>query len=373
MATLRDDITGFAAASPRTLPEPVLPGEAAFDHILCRERKRAERTEDSLLLLLVDFSLLRQKERLQGCREAALVLPPLLRETDAYGWFRLGEVQGIVFTCLPRSGIQATRELLVQRVRDALQKGVEPELYAYLVISAIVFPETVDAPGDPLNALLYPEVVKAGPGRLADLAKRGVDLAGSLLLLVLGAPLFCVVALLIKLTSPGPVFFRQERLGAYGRVFTLLKFRSMRIDNDDAIHREFIRNFINAGGEGEKDPTTPFKIRNDPRLTPIGNFLRRSSIDELPQLVNVLTGAMSLVGPRPPIAYEVASYHPWHRLRLTRKPGITGLWQVRGRSRTTFDGMVRLDVEYIRHWSLWLDIKLLLATPLAVIRGKGAY
>jgi len=206
--------------------------------------------------------------------------------------------------------------------------------------------------------------------------KRGIDLIGSLAALVLFLPFFLIIPILIKLTSPGPVFFRQDRLGQFGRVFTFLKFRSMHINNDDGIHRDFIKNFIadKIAKNDSGDEPFVYKIKADPRLTPIGNFLRKSSLDELPQFLNVLKGEMSLVGPRPPIPYEVVNYELWHRRRiLAQKPGITGLWQVTGRSLTTFDGMVRLDLRYSRKWSLLFDLKLLLATPMAVIRGKGAY
>ncbi len=204
-----------------------------------------------------------------------------------------------------------------------------------------------------------------------------MDVIGSLVALLIFSPLFLGAALLVKLTSPGPVMFRQVRIGQYGKPFTFLKFRSMYVNNNDLIHREYIKDLIANNIKGEQPPGSAdavFKIRDDPRVTPVGNFLRKSSLDELPQFINVLKGEMSLVGPRPPIPYEVDDYAPWHRYRIfVRKPGITGLWQVTGRSRTTFDEMVRLDLQYSRTWSLGLDIKLLLATPGAVIRGRGAY
>jgi lipopolysaccharide/colanic/teichoic acid biosynthesis glycosyltransferase len=149
----------------------------------------------------------------------------------------------------------------------------------------------------------------------------------------------------------------------------------MHCNNDPSIHQEYVRKLI-AGrpqvDDKEKNPT--YKIQNDPRVTWIGHIIRATSIDELPQLFNVLLGNMSLVGPRPPLAYEVEVYEAWHRRRLLDvKPGITGLWQVKGRSKTTFDGMVRMDLEYVRNWSIWLDVKLLLKTPAVVVTAKGAY
>jgi exopolysaccharide biosynthesis polyprenyl glycosylphosphotransferase len=204
------------------------------------------------------------------------------------------------------------------------------------------------------------------------LEKRFLDVFGSALAILVFSPLFILIAAAVKLTSRGPIFFRQERVGLGGRRFTFLKFRSMKCGSDSQLHQEYIRRFI--GGEITKAHGATFKIKNDPRLTSIGGFLRRSSLDELPQLINVLRGEMSLVGPRPAIPYEIELYQPWHRSRfLEVKPGITGLWQVVGRSKTTFDDMVRLDLQYATQWSLWLDIKILLQTPRAVVSREGAY
>jgi exopolysaccharide biosynthesis polyprenyl glycosylphosphotransferase len=205
--------------------------------------------------------------------------------------------------------------------------------------------------------------------------KRAIDIAASALLLLLLSPIFLLIAVFVKLKSPGPVFFRQPRVGEHGRSFTMLKFRTMRVNADNAIHKEFVSQLINRSSltSGDSAKETTFKIVNDPRVTSIGRLLRKTSLDELPQLWNVLRGDMSLVGPRPPLAYEVQQYKPWHYRRvLEAKPGITGLWQVNGRSRTTFDDMVRLDLRYAKNPSAWADIKILLATPRAVISGKGA-
>jgi lipopolysaccharide/colanic/teichoic acid biosynthesis glycosyltransferase len=185
------------------------------------------------------------------------------------------------------------------------------------------------------------------------------------------------IAIAIKLTSNGTVLFRQQRVGRYGKRFTFLKFRSMRCANDSAVHQEYMKRFISgkASTDGQGGKQAPvFKITNDPRVTPIGRFLRRTSLDELPQFFNVFIGEMSLVGPRPPIPYEVECYDIWHRRRLLAvKPGITGLWQVSGRSKVAFDDMVRLDLKYARSWSIWLDIKILVKTPRAVLGGEGAF
>jgi lipopolysaccharide/colanic/teichoic acid biosynthesis glycosyltransferase len=204
-----------------------------------------------------------------------------------------------------------------------------------------------------------------------------MDLVGASLAVTILSPAFLLLAVIIKLTSKGPIFFRQERVGQFGSRFVFIKFRSMYVSTDAAIHKEYVRKFIvgkanPSAQEGSKKGV--YKITNDPRVTWIGRLLRRTSLDEIPQFWNVLKGEMSLVGPRPPIPYEIEAYDIWHRRRLLEsKPGITGLWQVHGRSKTTFDEMVRLDLQYSRMWTPMLDVKILLQTPRAVFSGDGAY
>ncbi len=206
--------------------------------------------------------------------------------------------------------------------------------------------------------------------------KRVFDLVTALLILAVLSPLMLVLTLIIKFTSPGPVLFVQERLGRNGHPFRFYKFRSMKHKSDDAIHRQFAAMFINGDEHGCAESNAGekiFKLKKDPRVTPIGSFLRRTSLDELPQLFNIIKGEMSLVGPRPPIAYEIENYLPWHMERLKAVPGLTGLWQVSGRSSVSFDEMVRLDIEYINNWSLWSDIVILAKTIPVVLRGTGGY
>ncbi|MBN2515078.1 MAG: sugar transferase [Deltaproteobacteria bacterium] len=230
------------------------------------------------------------------------------------------------------------------------------------------------------NPLFYPDLLEKTIHKVLSLyVKRVIDIVGSIAGLLVFSPLFLIIPALIKVTSRGPVFFRQERLGRFGEKFVFLKFRTMHVNNDDGIHRQYIRNLIDAENNSCDDSVKPgddgsFKIRNDPRITPVGKFLRKTSLDELPQFINVLKGEMSLVGPRLPIPYECDEYKLWHMQRVIDvKPGITGLWQVEGRSSTSFDEMVRLDLKYIRDRSLWLDVKILLKTPWVVMTGKGAY
>ena len=203
--------------------------------------------------------------------------------------------------------------------------------------------------------------------------KRTIDVFGSFAGLLILSPMFLALAVLVKLRSPGPAIFRQERVGKDSRHFTFFKFRSMVNNADDASHREYIKrllredNIIPEENRGEK----VFKMVNDPRISRVGRWIRGTSIDELPQLFNVLKGEMSLVGPRPPIPYEVRIYEKWQMKRLAVLPGITGLWQVTGRSKFGYKESIQLDLEYIRNWSVWLDIKILLKTIPVVVLRKG--
>ena len=193
--------------------------------------------------------------------------------------------------------------------------------------------------------------------------KRGTDFIVSFVGLVLLAPVFLLTALTIKLSSRGPLFFKQERNGMNGRKFTLLKFRSM-VVGAEKMQEELL-------ALNEMDGPV-FKIRNDPRMTKIGKFLRKTSLDELPQIINVLKGDMSLVGPRPPIPGEVTNYETWQRRRLSMRPGVTCFWQISGRNEINFEQWMKLDLEYIDNWSLWLDFKILLKTVPVVLFGTGA-
>ncbi|MCY7348523.1 MAG: sugar transferase [Pyrinomonadaceae bacterium] len=205
--------------------------------------------------------------------------------------------------------------------------------------------------------------------------KRTFDILISGVLLVLLSPVWILISLLIKFDSPGAILFRQERVGMDGRKFLCYKFRTMKSGADEELHRAAYRKNIEGLTEanaGDDEKPVFGKVKNDPRVTKFGRFLRRTSLDELPQFLNVLTGAMSVVGARPPIPYEVEDYDLRHRKRLDMKPGITGLWQVSGRNRLTFEEMVEIDLYYIANWSLWLDLKIILLTLPAVLRGDGA-
>jgi exopolysaccharide biosynthesis polyprenyl glycosylphosphotransferase len=205
--------------------------------------------------------------------------------------------------------------------------------------------------------------------------KRGMDVLVSIGLLLITWPFWVALAILIKMESRGPVFLKQERVGMDGNVFLMIKFRSMVDGVDDQAHRELMRRTINGEDANQGTPDEPIygKVKDDPRLTKIGSWMRRYSFDELPQIFNVLMGQMSIVGPRPPIPYEVRHYKDWHRTRFHVRPGITGLWQVSGRNRLHFEEMVRLDVFYIENWSPWLDVKIMLKTLPVMLRGDNTY
>lgn len=355
--------------------------EEQFRRMLCRERKRSERSRKHLLLMLIDSKGMKHRKG-----DAALlqkisgVLNDTIRETDLAGWFEAGAVLGVIFTELGGTDVSAAVKIIETKVTAGLQKAFKPAQLTNFQLSFYAFPDGWEGNGHgrPVDAALYPDLFEVEKKKqLSLLIKRVMDFVGSATALIVLSPAFLILALVIKLTSKGPIFFRQERVGQFGVPFVFLKFRSMRVSTDAAIHREYVRKFIAGKAEksdGSGTHKAVYKITNDPRVTWIGKLMRRASLDELPQFWNVLTGEMSLVGPRPPIPYEIEAYDIWHRRRLLEsKPGITGLWQVRGRSKTTFDEMVRLDLQYSRSWSPMLDVKILLQTPRAVLSGDGAY
>ena len=199
-------------------------------------------------------------------------------------------------------------------------------------------------------------------------SKRALDIAGSLIGLILLFPLFVVVSIYIKIVSPGPIFFMQKRVGFNKKYFMMIKFRSMHVNSDECIHRKYVAKLIKESSNN-KDQCSNIpmkKIDEDDRIIPCGNILRKSCIDELPQLINVLVGDMSLVGPRPAIQYEFDEYQHWHTKRVDIKPGMTGLWQVKGKNNIPFKDMVRLDINYCRNVTFWLDVKILFLTPFVI-------
>lgn len=353
--------------------------EPYFTRMLAMERKKSERTHGPIILMLADVrGLLAFPEEKEYLRMFVEAMKREIRDVDLCGWDEYRAFIGVLFTVLGDQDVWVASNTLAKRIRFSLAESLPGEVLKTVELVFHIFPESYEQgkPKGYINPTFYPDLAGGSlGGRFASGLKRFMDITGSLLALLLFSPLLLTIPAIIKATSPGPVLFRQERIGRFGRRFTFLKFRSMHVANDDSIHRAYLKNLIH--GEAQPQQTaggaTVFKLTRDPRVTTFGRWLRKTSMDELPQFFNVLRGEMSLVGPRPPIPYEFDEYDIWHRYRLLgMKPGITGLWQVKGRSSTSFDAMVRLDISYIRNWSLWLDIKLLLQTPMAVLRCKGA-
>jgi lipopolysaccharide/colanic/teichoic acid biosynthesis glycosyltransferase len=340
-----------------------------FRDALTKECKRAERFDQPFMLVLVAARPGAAAES-TGWSPAIEALRSITGETDVLGWFDKGTTLGVM---IPEIGTDAAvRRTLYKRTRrelvERLLAGGALDRFSIRLHIHSGARASQSTNGEQLAAELGAQAAET-PVREA--LKRGLDIVGSAALMLMLLPVYLVVAALVKLTSDGPVFFRQDRIGGMGQPFQMLKFRTMKVNSDSAIHQKYVSDFISSSDRLDKSGV--FKIVNDPRVTPVGHILRKTSLDELPQFWNVLRGDMSLVGPRPPLAYEVQQYKPWHYRRvLEAKPGITGLWQVTGRSRTTFDDMVRLDLRYARTWSVWTDVKILLATPRAVISGKGA-
>jgi lipopolysaccharide/colanic/teichoic acid biosynthesis glycosyltransferase len=377
--------TSVLKARLKGIPKRRLLDNESFHDIISIERKRAERSKRAFLLMLLDLGRLQAGERNGNGRAMQRFLSALsasLRETDITGWHTSHTVIGIIFTELPLEARKSIAGTMLSRVSGILYNALPFDDFNQITISHYVFPEDWDhdVAQRPSHPKLYPDLERRdNRSKLYSATKRGLDIFGSVCGLVLLSPLLFAIAVAIKLNSKGPVFFRQQRVGQFGTPFTFLKFRSMYVNNDNKIHRDYVMSLIS--GNAQRQPSNGngnghgvYKLTKDPRITRIGAFLRKTSLDELPQLYNVLRGEMSLVGPRPAIPYEVEAYQVWHRRRvLEAKPGITGLWQVSGRSRVGFDDMVRLDMRYASERSFWLDLKILLMTPKAVFMGEGAY
>ena len=350
----------------------------AFTRMLSLERKRTERSGRRFILLLMDWVATPNGRMPANFAGFATGLSKSIRETDVVGWYEQESVFGIIFTEIGDGEINSIIGALESRVRRAFAAELTPDDATGARLSFHVYPEQ-GANGEGsynVDLKLYPDQSPdADPKRVSRAIKRAVDIVGSFTGLLILSPFLILIAIAIKVSSKGPVLFRQKRVGRHGVMFEFLKFRSMYVANDESVHKAYVTKFISGAAEpAEANGKTVFKIKNDARVTRIGRLLRRTSLDELPQLLNVLRGEMSLVGPRPSVPYEVVCYRLWHKQRLLKvKPGITGMWQVGGRSRVKFDDMVRLDLQYAEHWSVWLDLMILLKTPAAVLTGEGAY
>lgn len=375
-------LDSLSSKSTSAVPREVLE-EELFKRMIAVERKRTERSAKPFLLMLLEAG-----EHQTGENNGSILgkviaaLSTATRETDVIGWHKNHSCVGVMFTQLVVLDQKSLLSAMLSRVGSIVRDSLNFEQFSQINISFHFFPDKWDhdVPQRPSNPALYPDLPRGDNlGKLFSITKRIMDISGSLLMLAVCLPLFLLIAITIKVTSKGSVFYRQQRVGQYGKLFTFLKFRSMYVNNDPSIHRDYVIQLIGGQAQchpsnGSSHPIGIYKLTNDKRITRVGVFLRRTSLDELPQLLNVLQGEMSLVGPRPAIPYEVDAYQTWHRRRILEvKPGITGLWQVYGRGRVKFDEMVRLDLRYAREWSPWLDLKILLRTPRAVIHGAGAY
>ena len=355
------------------LPEPM------FLRALCLERRRTERSRKRFVLMLLDPGKRYQEDnRTNVLERTTSAIFSSIRETDIPGWYKEASTLGVIFPEVGPADRESILSALRARVTAALRINLQADELNHVHISFHCFPEDWDdrKTALPTVAQLYPDLVRLDEARkVSRVIKRVIDVAGSSMALIVLSPLLLVIAVAVKLSSPGPILFRQQRVGQHGVPFTFLKFCSMHSVNDPWIHREYVRRFITGNADAHRENgNVVYKMTADPRVTRVGRFLRKTSLDELPQFVNVLRGEMSMVGPRPPIPYELEAYDIWHRRRVLEvKPGITGPWQVTGRSKLRFDDMVRLELRYAKAWSLWCDLKILLQTPRAVFSREGAY
>jgi len=350
-----------------------------FASILHRERDRADRTGQEFSMAV--FEVGNGNRKTHSAQELVPILTHRIRSTDAIGWLADGRIGAV----LPHTRPECAWKF-VANVRNAYNGSAPPECVVYVYPSSWLPGDDGDPRRDPRSLRKTPVPGETGDSGMqfsrvdsADRArpieelepqvlfriplwKRAIDIVGSLVAILLLSPLLLSVALLIRIVSPGPVLFRQQRVGYLGKVFTMWKFRTMHVNADTTLHQAYLRELI----RNEQEMTKLDRGR-DPRIIPFGNLLRATGIDELPQLINVLLGDMSLVGPRPCLLYEAYEYHSWQMRRFDAVPGLTGLWQVSGKNRTTFTEMVRLDIKYARKLAFPLDVMIFLKTIPAIV------
>jgi lipopolysaccharide/colanic/teichoic acid biosynthesis glycosyltransferase len=335
-----------------------------FLKVVQSEKLRSDRSKAPLSVAIFDTG-----SNQSAVAELVHVVLSCKRETDVVGCLSDSEV-ALLLPYTDADGAQRFAAKITE-LTGAVPLSSRTLTHPDQLINNLMIGKEVsaDAPSVSLNEDLY-------PAQKEYFLKRALDIVGASCAIAILSPLLLCIATTVATTSRGPIVFRQIRLGKGGKPFVFYKFRSMYQNSDDRIHREYVTSLINGelGEINQGDSGNPmYKLRHDPRVTPVGRILRKSSLDELPQLFNVLKGDMSLVGPRPPVGYEVEKYQPWHLRRILEvRPGITGKWQVEGRSKTSFDDMVRLDLQYIRNCSLLLDLKLLIKTIKVVLKSDGA-
>ena len=376
--------------------------KSEFTELVRYERERSERTNRPFSLINIDFTKIKGNNNARFFKEIIKTIEPSIRILDRVGWIKKNTV-GILLPETEIAGANFVSEKFKNKLKERLREksslldfvvstypGIPdfdaknihsnetkilscspPEIHKIEYSSKVLMSESGHISLDPTYCLDLSAIALREDWQLV--IKRLIDIAGALFGIIIFSPLMLIIAAAVKLTSKGPLFFRQERMGYQGKKFPFLKFRSMYIGNDENIHREYVKKLIQGNNKeinmGSEDQPC-YKMKKDPRITPLGKILRKSSMDELPQFFNVLIGQMSLVGPRPPIPYELENYQSWHLKRvLNVKPGITGLWQVKGRSTTTFDEMVRMDLHYAKNWNLLLDLKILAQYSQSCVRG----
>jgi len=338
-----------------------------FHEQLHLETLRAQRSKSTLSIILLTPDKETNAEPINMVKVLGDVRKKT-RDTDICGFVNAN----VICVLLPDTNEEGAKEICAKLAGESSKLSITTSSYPDHIFESLTKNGYVRPDAFPFEL----KDLSASSSRFKLAIKRAIDIAGAIVGLVLFMPVMLITALSIKATSPGPIIFRQTRLGKHGAPFTFYKFRSMHVNIDDQIHREYIKNFIKGDHEkaNQGDAEQPlYKIKSDPRISTVGRFIRKTSIDELPQFFNVLKGDMSLVGPRPPIPYEVEKYQPWHLRRiLDMKPGITGLWQVEGRSKTEWNDSVRLDIRYIQNWSLLFDLQILFRTVKEVLRCRGA-
>ena len=375
---------------------------AEFRRILERECARADRA--GLHFSLIDFNLEYSKNNGASSGHLIKLLSERMRTSDELGWIgkqhiglmlyntdagaacrwannirqvispRLHPLDYKVYAYPAEDNDSVTGDLKKRnhRIKDTLNPAInQPKSPPKFVRTAAINSDMPDSQGSLITLrknLNTDQNFKSLFFRGMPLWKRSMDILGALLGLILLSPVFLLVSALIKIMSPGPVFFKQERVGYGGKRFNFWKFRTMKVNADTSAHQQYFAGLINGGKDGTGGSEQPMaKLDDDnPQIIPFGRILRKSCLDELPQLINVLRGDMSLVGPRPPIPYEVEEYLRWHKGRFDSAPGMTGLWQVSGKNRLTFKEMVRLDIRYSKNLSFFSDLKILMMTPIAI-------
>ena len=346
--------------------EDTINSQEKFSEIIKRERARSDRNGHGFSIVKYEV---KESEINNPCLQKVLcLLPERIRLTDEIGWVDHDHIGVLLYA----STLEDARSFARQ-----IEESVRAEGVSMIRYSIYTYPSSADGynmQGGDRDSFFQEQ----GPQKEPDLIltansrilkwKRCVDIAGASFGLLLCSPVFLLMAIFIKTMSPdGPVFFKQERIGYGGKPFMFWKFRTMNVNADTTAHQKLLAELIKDDSNTQGQGKVMTKLDHDPQIIPFGNILRKTCIDELPQFINVLLGDMSLIGPRPPIPYEVDEYDRWHKERLATVPGMTGLWQVSGKNKLTFKQMVRLDIRYLRQQSLWHDIKILFSTPKAIV------